>query len=65
MERHTKAGMSVEDMDSIGKELANGLILAAGSGKGILSDPRVLGVFRPVAQSYWNRVIRGDPIQNS
>ena len=64
MERHTKAGMSVEDMDSIGKELATWANHATGSGKGILSDPRVSwALFGPkLAQSYWNRVI-GDPIQ--
>ena len=64
MDRHTKPGMSVEDIDSIGKELAVWANHATGSGEGIISDPRVSwALFGPkLAQSYWNRLI-GDPVK--
>lgn len=64
MERHTRPGMSVEDIDSIGRELAVWANHATGSGKGILTDPRISSAFfgPKLAQSYWNRLI-GDPIK--
>lgn len=64
MDRHTRAGMSVEDIDSIGKELAVWANHATGSGEGIIADPRLSRVFfgPKLAQSYWNRLI-GDPVK--
>jgi hypothetical protein len=65
MERHTRAGMSVEDVDSIGKELAVWANHATGSGKGVLTSNRYISsaFFGPkLAQSYWNRLI-GDPVK--
>ena len=64
MERHTRPGMSVEDIDSIGKELAVWANHATGSGKGVLSHPVISSAFfgPKLAQSYWNRLI-GDPVK--
>jgi len=64
MDRHTRAGMSADDIDSIGKELAVWANHATGSGKGILSDSRISSAFfgPKLAQSYWNRLI-GDPVK--
>jgi hypothetical protein len=65
MEQHTRPGMSVEDIDSIGKELAVWANHATGSGKGALTSHPVISsaFFGPkLAQSYWNRLI-GDPVK--
>ena len=65
MEKHTRAGMSVEDMDSIGKELAVWANHATGSGKGVFTSNKWISkaFFGPkLAQSYWNRLI-GDPVK--
>jgi hypothetical protein len=65
MERHTKPGMSADDIDSIGKELAVWANHATGSGKGVLTAHPVISsaFFGPkLAQSYWNRLI-GDPLK--
>lgn len=65
MERHTRPGMSVADIDSIGKELAVWANHATGSGKGVLTAHPVISsaFFGPkLAQSYWNRLI-GDPLK--
>jgi hypothetical protein len=66
MERHIKSGKySVEDIDSIGKELAVWANHATGSGKGVLTAHPVISsaFFGPkLAQSYWNRLI-GDPLK--
>jgi hypothetical protein len=64
MERHTRAGMSAEDIDSIGKELAVWANHATGSGKGVLSHPVISSAFfgPKLAQSYWNRLV-GDPVK--
>ena len=62
MERHTRAGMSADDIDSIGKELAVWANHATGSGQGLITDPRISWAFfgPKLAQSYWNRLV-GDP----
>jgi len=65
MQRHIDSGKySAEDLDSIGKELAVWANHATGSGKGIISDPRIAPAFfgPKLAQSYWNRLV-GDPIK--
>jgi hypothetical protein len=65
MERHIKPGMSVGDIDSIGRELAVWANHATGSGKGVLTAHPVISsaFFGPkLAQSYWNRLI-GDPVK--
>jgi hypothetical protein len=66
MERHIKNGKySVEDIDSIGREMAVWANHATGSGKGVLTAHPVISsaFFGPkLAQSYWNRLI-GDPLK--
>jgi hypothetical protein len=65
MDRHTKAGMSVDDIDSIGRELAVWANHATGSGQGVITAHPVLSsaFFGPkLTQSYWNRLI-GDPVK--
>ena len=65
MERHINSGKySAAEIDSIGEQMAVWANHATGSGKGIISDPRVgWALFGPkLAQSYWNRLI-GDPIK--
>jgi hypothetical protein len=65
MERHTTPGMSMEDIDSIGKEMAVWANHATGSGKGpITAHPVISSAFfgPKLAQSYWNRLI-GDPVK--
>jgi len=71
MDRHTKTGMSTEDIDSLGKELAVWANHATGSGGwktkegregGIFTQPVISKVFfgPKLAQSYIDRLI-GDP----
>jgi hypothetical protein len=65
MKRHIESGKySASDIDSIGKELAVWANHATGSGKGVLTDPRLSWAFfgPKLAQSYWNRLI-GDPLK--
>jgi len=65
MDRHTRAGMSVEDIDSIGKEFAVWANHATGSGKGLLTSNKYISsaFFGPkLTQSYWNRIV-ADPVK--
>jgi hypothetical protein len=65
MKRHIESGKySASDIDSIAKELAVWANHATGSGKGVITDPRISWAFfgPKLTQSYWNRLI-GDPLK--
>jgi hypothetical protein len=65
MERHTRAGMSVDEIDSIGREMAVWANHATGSGEGpITAHPVISSAFfgPKLTQSYFNRLV-GDPVK--